>query len=71
MDKRIETYAAVGKDRLGIRFYFHAESQSDADDKVVKWNRYHGFRNSPGYGWHIAIKGDAPDASWIHDEYIS
>ena len=71
MAKKAETYAATSQDGLGIRFYFHAISQMDADEKMLGWNRYHGRRDTPGWDWHIAIKGDAPNSSWIHNEYVS
>lgn len=82
----MELYAATNKYRtlggeygaefecfgLGVRFYFHAENQRDADKKIIKWNRYHGFLDKVGYGWHIAVRADkAPNSSWIHDEYVS
>ena len=65
-------YAATDKyDGLGIKFYFHAKDQKDADSKITGWNRYHSFSDSPGWGWHEAVEVDEPpNESWIHNEYI-
>jgi len=71
MAKNTKTYAATSKyDGLGIRFYFHASDQADADDKIWSWNRYHGFSDSPGWGWHVAMEVSEAPAECIHDEYI-
>ena len=65
-------YAATDKyDGMGVKFYFHADSQKDADSKIAGWNRYHGHCDSPGWGWHEAVEAEsAPNESWIHNEYI-
>ena len=69
-----KVYAATDKyNGLGIRFYFNAENQKDADSKIFGWNRYHGGSDSPGWGWHEAVKvsaEDVPNESWMHNEYI-
>jgi hypothetical protein len=68
-------FAATDKyDGMGTCFYFHAANQEEADSKMHKWNRYHGFCDSPGWGWHEAIEArpeDAPSESWIHNEWVS
>jgi len=74
----MKTYAAKPKfeeDILtDVKFYFHADSQADADSKIFGWNRYHGKANCPGYGWceAIEVSPDAvPNDGWIHNEYVN
>ena len=66
-------YAATDKyDGLGIRFYFHAQSQAEANDKIFRWNRYHSLTDSPGWGWHEAIEvASVPDLSCLHNEWVT
>ena len=52
------------------RFYFHAQDQEDADDKIFGWNRYHSFSDAPGWGWHIAEEVPEAPADWMHDEWM-
>ena len=71
----MKTFAATDKfDGLGVCFYFNAENQQDADSKMFGWNRYHGFTNSPGWGWHKAVEvnaEDVPNKSWLHNEWVA
>ena len=65
-------YAAMDKyDGMGVSFYFNAKDQSEANSKMIRWNRYHGFCDSPGWGWNEAVEVDEmPDGWETHNEYI-
>jgi hypothetical protein len=71
----MKTYAATDKyDGMGVRFYFNADSQKEADSKIWGWNRYHSAADCPGFGYHEAIEVNAdevPNESWIHNEWVS
>ena len=71
MTKNTKVYAATDKyDGMGIKFYFNASDQDDADDKIWSWNRYHSFRDSPGWGFHVAVEVSEAPEGWVHNEYI-
>ena len=67
-------YASTDKyDDMGVNFYFHAKNQKDANSKMIGWNRYQGFCDSPGWGWHIAVEVKNPEEinpRNIHDNYV-
>ena len=67
-------YAATDKyDGMGVRFYFNAKNQRDANSKMFGWNRYHGFADCAGHGWHEAVEAsatDVPNESWMHNEWV-
>lgn len=58
-------------DDLPNGFCFHARSQAEADRKAEAYNRYHGYCDTPGSGWQIAVEARDVRDSYIHDEYIS
>lgn len=71
MAKNTKTYAATDKyDGMGIKFCFNASDQADADSKIWSWNRYHGFSDGAGYGWHVAVEVNEAPEGWMHNEYI-
>ena len=56
--------------RFGVRFYFHATDQADAERKATAWNRYHGYCDSPGWGWHIPVPATDTAEATVRDEWI-
>lgn len=72
MTEQEKIYAARNRSAgAGIKFYFHAANQEDADRKISSWNTRHGFSNNAGGGWHIAVEVEYAPEDWIYDEYVS
>lgn len=60
----MKTYKLVAKfdgELDSDHIVFQAKNQDRADDNAWQFNRYHGQRNSPGWGFQIAI--EAPGAT--------
>ena len=53
-----------------IRFYFHAASDEDAQQKVRTWNRYHGFDDYASCRAIAVLAEGTPAPADIHDEYV-